>query len=186
MKVKLICEECLTFTLTKEELSRYGLTSEELSPDSRRTRRLLARMLVLAKLETGMSFEGKKLYLQVFPVPDGGCIFLFTSAKILPGGQKREGEFPVHIYGFPQLSLLTEGCTKLKKQFGSSGYQSALYLCEGVYYLVLLQKGEDPSPFLFLREYTSLVYDKPVFLSFVAEHGKKLISSDAVSVLAGI
>ena len=48
LKIKLICENCLTLTLDREELARNGLTNEELSPQSRRTRRLLARLLVLA------------------------------------------------------------------------------------------------------------------------------------------
>ena len=177
VKIKLICENCLTLTLDREELARNGLTNEELSPQSRRTRRLLARLLVLAKLETGAAFLGKRMSLQVFAQPEGGALFLLTAAG------RQTGEGPAYVFGFADLSLLTEGCAKLERQFGPKVGSSALYLCEGAYYLVLAAPG-DAAPVLFLREYTSLFYEGAVFSSFLAEHGRVLIAEGAVAALA--
>ena len=100
LKIKLICEDCLTLTLDREELARSGLTNEELSPQSRRTRRLLARLLVLARLETGAPFLGKRLNLQVFAQPEGGALFLFTAAG------RPAGEGPAYVFGFADLYYL--------------------------------------------------------------------------------
>lgn len=179
LKIKLICADCLTLTLDREELARSGLTSGELSPRDRRTRRLLAKLLVLARLETGAAFLGKKLCLQVFAQPEGGALFLFTAAD-RPAGS---GETPAYVFGFADLSLLTESCAKLEKQFGPKAGRSALYLCEGVYYLALFGPRE-AAPVLFLREYTSLFYEGAVFFSFLAEHGRALIPEGAVAALA--
>ena len=98
LKIKLICENCLTLTLDREELARNGLTNEELSPQSRRTRRLLARLLVLAKLETGAAFLGKRMSLQVFAQPEGGALFLLTAAG------RQTGEGPAYVFGFADLA----------------------------------------------------------------------------------
>lgn len=180
MKIKLICAECLTLTLDREELARSGLTSEELSPHSRRTRRLLARLLILARLETGAPFLSRKLCLQVFAQPEGGALFLFTAANARVSS---EGDCPAYVFGFADLALLTEGCAKLAGQFAAKLGRSALYLCEGVYYLVLTAP-EDPALVLFLREYTSLFYEGKMFLSFIAEHGRLLLPERAVEVLS--
>lgn len=179
MKIKLICEDCLTLTLNREELARNGLTSEDLSSQDRRTRRLLAKLLVLARLETGAAFLGKKLCLQVFAQPEGGALFLFTAA----GRPAGTGEGPAYVFGFADFALLLEGCAKLDRQFGPKVGRSALYLCEGVYYLALFAPRE-AAPVLFLREYTSLFYEGAVFFSFLAEHGRVLLAEGAVAALA--
>ena len=176
--------------LTKEELARHGLTGEGLSPQNPAARRLMARLLILGKRETGMALAGKRLSLQVVALPQGGAAFVFTALALSPE-KKGEGELassrPISIFGFSQLSLLTEGCAKLFLQFGGQIHQSALYQWEGLYYLVLLSGFEDSLPVSrFLREYTSLIYDGPVFLSFLAEHGKPLIARDALKILASL
>ena len=103
-------------------------------------------------------------------------------------GGGRTGFFPSRLdfWVFSQLSLLTEGCAKLFLQFGGQIHQSALYQWEGCTTWCCYPDLRTACRCPVFAEYTSLIYDGPVFLSFLAEHGKPLIARDALKILASL
>ncbi len=72
----------LLAALTREELSAYRLSFDELAADSAQTARVVREILLCARRTLDFSVPARgRLRIDVLPEPGGGCIFLFTARK---------------------------------------------------------------------------------------------------------
>lgn len=72
----------LLAALTREELSAYRLSFEELAADNAQTARVVREILLCARRTLDFAVPARRrLRIDVLPEPGGGCIFLFTARK---------------------------------------------------------------------------------------------------------
>ena len=73
----------LLAALTREELSAYSLSFEELAADNAQTARVVREILHCARRTLDFAVPARRrLRIDVLPEPGGGCIFLFTARKM--------------------------------------------------------------------------------------------------------
>lgn len=81
MELTLISDSKLKVRLTRGELDGFSLTCETLDYDNTETKYALWSILKEAKSQTGFDTARERLYIKVYPQPDGGCDMLVAKIK---------------------------------------------------------------------------------------------------------
>ena len=82
MEFIVINEEKLKVILTSDDMKKLNISAEDLDYQKTSTKRVVWEILDKAKQTEGFDSDNSKLYIQVFPSPDGGCE-MFASFKKL-------------------------------------------------------------------------------------------------------
>lgn len=82
MKLHKASGRCLLAALSREDLSEYRLSFDDLNPENERTAAVIRTILQQAKHTFGFALPAPStLCIDVLPEKDGGCVFLFTAQK---------------------------------------------------------------------------------------------------------
>jgi len=191
MEYKLVSENKLKIILTNEDMAMLDITPEEMDYDNTGTKRIFWDILDKAKHQIGFDAGSEKLFVQVYPGKDGGCLMYVTKdgqkgnpyvyekkykPKIFTGVKKKR-----LLYMFENSETLFEVCEQLSL-IGYNG-KSDLYADNNKYYLYIDDNREQALELI--SEYGTLI-NNPYFSFYLEEHTKKLIASDAVKIFSGI
>ena len=164
-------------------MAQLGITYEALDYINPHTRRVINQLLEAALAQTGFLPDGRRLLIQVFPWDDaGGCQFYFT---LLP---HQEAEAPAacqpQVFSFENSEHLIDSCCRLYRQCSHRVLQSSLYYMNNKYYLVLfLLDGSQGAAEHLAAEYGQKAGQGSLSLAVLQEHGRSLLSSNAVDFL---
>ena len=146
----------------------------------------LLPILEAARIETGFNPHCTRLIVDILPVEDGGRIIMFAAVggvRIATG--KTELESSIYTFGSPMqlcaafLGLYTHHIHRI--------YQSALYIWNGEYHLIIKTLDYlDRQSTCFLGEFARLISTDEVLAAHICEHGKEIISKNAVAKLGFI
>lgn len=198
MDMILINEDKLKIMMSREDLSAYGLCSEELDYSREDTRRMLGELLSEAELCLSFSHDGCRLLVQVYTSVDGGCEIFVSRLTAL---QSRDGEADLHyraaykdaeeyctrgVFGFEELEWLLAVCRRLN-EIGYTGGSSVFKGDNDRFYLMLDRlSSAEYSPvdeFTFICEYGEQE-NLSATVEYLSEHGKEICKHSAIERLA--
>ena len=189
MELKLVNENKLKIVLTNEDMTSLDITCEEMDYDNTGTKRIFWDILDKAKHQIGFDAGADKLFVQVYPDKNGGCLMYVTKdaqkgnpytyekkfkSKLYTGIKKKRV-----LYMFDNSESLIDACEKLNLA-GFTG-KSDIFAGDGRYYLYIEDNREQPLEFV--GEYGVLI-NNPLFGFYLDEHTKKIVSSNAVRVFS--
>lgn len=79
MKIDIAGEKSILVELSKEDMSEFNITYDDLDYSNIPTKKILFKIIEQIKLETGKAFDNtEKLQIDVMPDSSGGCLLIFT------------------------------------------------------------------------------------------------------------
>ena len=189
MELKLVNENKLKIILTNEDMVQLDINPEEMDYDNTGTKRIFWDILDKAKHQIGFDAGAEKLFVQVYPDKNGGCLMYVTKdaqknnpyiyekkykSKLYTGVKKKRV-----LYMFEDSEILLEACYQLNL----TGYKgkSDIFTDETKYYLYIDYNKETSVELL--SEYGILI-NNPLFEFYLYEHAQKIISSEAVKIFS--
>jgi len=191
MEYKLVNENKLKIVLTNEDMALLDITPEEMDYDNTGTKRIFWEILDRAKHQIGFDAGSEKLFVQVYPDKNGGCLMYVTKdaqkgnpyiyekkykSKLYTGVKKKR-----LLYMFDNSENLLEACQQLVLT-GFTG-KSDLFADDSKYFLYIEDNRE--TALELISEY-GILLNNPYFGFCLDEHTKKIISSDAVKIFSNI
>ena len=177
MKIEKLSESKIKFTVSREDMERWGITVESLITDTPKARELFKILIKRAEDETGFYAKGSNIMIEAQP-GKGDAIILFVTnldmhLQSLGKGRLRAKavQQSTHfIYEFENFDDLCE-FAKLKNNIE----KSSLYSFEKNYYLVLFESCS-----AIINEYGKEMKKNEITLPYLKEHGKCIAEKDAL------
>lgn len=181
--------EKLKVSLTREDMDALELDYDAMDYNDPATRIALTSLLDKGRAQTGFHPRRAKLYIEVFPTEDGGCVICYTKlpgGEVLPSGQFQPGPAPV-VFAFDHPGPLLEACRQLHSRYAHRILQSSLCQLGTGYRLILYPLDyADPLTVSMLLEYGTSMGEGSILAAYAQEHGTLLVPEDAVELLAGL
>lgn len=142
MELKLINSNKLKVMLTGRELSDYSLSCDTIDYDNTETRRAFWSIFDEAKHKTGFDAAKEKVYIQVYPLRDGGCEIYVTKTDAIFAGSDvkfdvgRDSSERMRVYCFANLDTLSSACRAVYET-GFDVQNAAVFCDDYCYYLKL-------------------------------------------------
>lgn len=185
MKIEAIDEATIKVVLTNKEMNAYHLSYETMDSNDTATKKLLVAVLGRVKGKTDLDLENSRLFVEAYPLGEGGLILYVNFMKNTAKPIRSSGLSIPLIFSFPDLEALCAACLRLQKQLPHLILQSKLYRVEGEYRLILWSYCRLEQRLLrVLREYGRLRGKGGIAGAWVQEHGTPLLEQDAVSTMA--
>ena len=203
----MISDNKLKVMLCEEDLRHFELKAEQLDYSNTDTKRMFWDVLSKAKHQTGFDTDGQRVLVQLYPSKEGGCEMFVTKIGLLSSPDAHKSDklnkhehcllpasktfkenniLNFSLFSFEKTEDLLNVCRRLDA-IGYIGESSAYFGENGQKYLLLSDIDFDdyapPDEFSFILEYAKLE-NKENFNYYLAEHGKPICNSDAVSLLA--
>lgn len=189
MEFHLVHPDKLKVVLTKGDLEALEIDYQDMDYSDEATRSALLALLEQGRVQAGFRPRRAKLYIEVFPSEEGGCVIYYTrltGGELYPSGRYSPGPAPV-VFAFPELDDLLEAAAKISGRYAHRIYKSSLYKMEDVYRLIVYPLDyADRLSIWFLCEFGRLVGEGIVLAAYTEEHGKLLADGDAIEKLAKI
>ena len=188
MVIEQINEKKLLIVLEERDMHELGLTYERISWRDHKSRDVIAKLLTLAKIETGFSIDNYKLSIETLP-QFNGCIIIFTLINSSAEKEIKKSSKPrlnksksnTTIYKFDSVDDVLKVCKQLYDLYKSSTYKSDVYTYRGQYYLVIHSCDEIQKPiYIMLSEYGKVLKQNKIFMSYLDEYGDVIKKDDAV------
>ncbi len=192
-----IGEGKLKLTLTREDMTYYQLSEENMEYGNRETRNAVYRIMDEVKAKIGFDITGERVLIQVYESKEGGCeMFVSKLGGRASGGEcggcRLEREKNECIYEFSDIETLLSMCRTLK----SLGYQEASYAYAAetapLYYLVIRARQSASAvrkntveEYAFLSEFGKRK-DGSYAKAYIEEHCRLIGNGDAVTRLSRV
>lgn len=189
MEFSLVSSEKLKVTLSPDDLLRLGLRYEEIDYQDEKTRKALVDLLAEGRASAGFQPRGAKLYIEVFPSAEGGCVICYTrlaGGETFARGRLLAGPPPI-VFAFSDPDALLRAGALTARLYRQRILASTLYAFGREYRLIIhpLDIGDHLSA-SFLGEYGRLVGTGNLLAAYIEEHGKLLRQTDALEALATV
>ncbi|MDR2932093.1 MAG: adaptor protein MecA [Oscillospiraceae bacterium] len=183
MEIILISADKLKVTLDKQDVKSLSVNLK--SPDcaSEKNREFFLGLLEKGKRETGFSPKGAKVFIEVYPGGEGGCVICFTAFDKSQYPRKLSKLQPV-IFSFDDADTLCEGAVRLFERYSHRIYKSALHHYRGAFVLTIYPLDfSDRLSVYFLSEYAQRLGEGDILAAYVDEHGCEIIPEGALDTL---
>jgi len=189
MDFHLISPDKLKVDLTAQDLVMLDIDYDDLDYKDERTRTVLIDLIIRGRAAVGFSPQGSKLYIEIYPREEGGCVVYYTrlqGGQLDSGGSFLPGPTPV-VFAFEDPETLLRACRGAHNLYRHRILKSCLYTKGGHYRLIIypLDFGGGISV-SFLREYARLVGEGSVLAAHIEEHWQLLSAEDALEQLAEV
>ena len=182
----------LKIMLTREDAAHYALSPDTADHTDTKTRRAFRAILTDIKAKTDFDAAEDKVYIQIFPSREGGCELFVTkmgidSAKKPPKdkGEQTQKRARTLMFYFDDLAGLVAACRQLAARHFTG--ESHVWLDDLQRYWLQITDEGDPlaarHDHAGLLEYGYLACRDNAAL-MLSEHGKLLVSADAVSIFS--
>lgn len=118
LELLLISENKIKISLTKEDLDAHGITSDDIDYDNTETRRVFWTLLDEVKNKTGFDAAKTRIFIQIYPMRDGGCE-LYVS-KIKETGRRTGTSASLHNSG-AEKSVIGDSDADEEKHINEGG-----------------------------------------------------------------
>lgn len=189
MEFLLIGESKIKIVLSSEEAKKQGLDTSSTDVSGPLARRVLWRILDMAKTEVGFDPKGDKVLIQLYPLANGGCELFVTKLGILSESSARLVSKSDRIamlsksrslYRFDDLSDIISASRAVKSIIGDLSPKSDVYLDGDKYYLSIEEygKGGEPVEFPCILEFGMGLTAE--LSSYIYEHADRLTDGDGI------
>lgn len=202
MKAELVSPTKLKILLETGDMSRYGISFEELDYARPETRKVFREVLELARRDTGFESSGCRLFVEAFPEKDNGCSLIVTKlpwvsdsdvlTRILRKNGSQEGpQLSFHksrgtyLFRFDDFDHVADAVVAVQELIGSS-MESRLIRQGKYYYLMLTIPRLHPyerSICSILSEFGTETESSEMSITRLLEYGSLLIEQNAVQTL---
>lgn len=194
MEVLKISDSKLKIMLTRQDMQRYRLNSDNIDYNDSRTKHSFWQILDAVKESHGFDTSGDKVLIQYYPSKDGGCELFVTKLGILPAASERTIaksnritmlEERRTVYRFEDFETMLIGARLIKNSSGIK-YSDAFLGESGEYYLEIFERGAAYAAGLceFSRLLEFSVAVPPSKYPYITEHCEKLTDGTAVELLS--
>ena len=190
MRIEQIDKQTIKVILTPDDMEDLDITYEEMDYKDPNTKRVILELLHQIKDETAVDLSRGKLFIEAFPYANGGCV-LYICTIGLEGqpqaqtAQKRAGFNTPLVFEFSDINLMAAACEHLLLQYNHIILKSALYLYERKYRLLGYSYFKlDNKIIALVSEYGDYIGKGTVRSSFVKEHAKCLLESNAIETVS--
>ena len=189
MEFLLIGESKIKIVLSSAEAKKQGLDTSSTDVSGPLARRVLWRILDMAKTEVGFDPKGDKVLIQLYPLANGGCELFVTKLGILSESSARLVSKSDRIamlsksrsiYRFDDLSDIISASRAVKSIIGDLSPKSDVYLDGDKYYLSIEEygKGGEPVEFPCILEFGMGLTAE--LSSYIYEHADRLTDGDGI------
>ena len=189
MEFLLIGESKIKIVLSSAEAKKQGLDTSSTDVSGPLARRVLWRILDMAKTEVGFDPKGDKVLIQLYPLANGGCELFVTKLGILSESSARLVSKSDRIamlsksrslYRFDDLSDIISASRAVKSITGELSPKSDVYLDGDKYYLSIEEygKGGEPVEFPCILEFGMGLTAE--LSSYIYEHADRLTDGDGI------
>ena len=189
MEFLLIGESKIKIVLSSAEAKKQGLDTSSTDVSGPLARRVLWRILDMAKTEVGFDPRGDKVLIQLYPLANGGCELFVTKLGILSESSARLVSKSDRIamlsksrslYRFDDLSDIISASRAVKSIIGDLSPKSDVYLDGDKYYLSIEEygKGGEPVEFPCILEFGMGLTAE--LSSYIYEHADRLTDGDGI------
>lgn len=189
MEFLLIGESKIKIVLSSAEAKKQGLDTSSTDVSGPLARRVLWRILDMAKTEVGFDPKGDKVLIQLYPLANGGCELFVTKLGILSESSARLVSKSDRIamlsksrslYRFDDLSDIISASRAVKSIIGDLSPKSDVYLDGDKYYLSIEEygKGGEPVEFPCILEFGKGLTAE--LSSYIYEHADRLTDGDGI------
>ena len=189
MEFLLIGESKIKIVLSSAEAKKQGLDTSSTDVSGPLARRVLWRILDMAKTEVGFDPKGDKVLIQLYPLANGGCELFVTKLGILSESSARRVSKSDRIamlsksrslYRFDDLSDIISASRAVKSITGELSPKSDVYLDGDKYYLSIEEygKGGEPVEFPCILEFGMGLTAE--LSSYIYEHADRLTDGDGI------
>ena len=189
MDFSLIGSDKLKVDLTADDLKELEIDYEDLDYKDERTRNVLVDLIVKGRALAGFSPRNAKLYIEIYPREDGGCVIYYTKlavGQLGAGGSFLPGPTPV-VFAFNDTETLLRACQKTHALYRHRILKSCLYAHGRRYRLIIYPLDFASSICVsFLHEYARPVGEGSVLAAHIDEHWQLLCADNALEQLAEI
>ena len=178
MDIEQIDRNKLKIHLEKNDLSDFDIDFEALDYKNKQTRDIIWDLLDVARIKTGFDAFQKKIFIEAFKSPAGGCTLYFTllNASRMPAVNR---EYP-YIYEFST----DEDMICAAKSIPVDSIESKLFAFDGKFRLILYPNGRlSIQTKSVMSEFGNQVGFGQGAEAFTGEHGKILISKRAIETV---
>ena len=178
MKIEQIDNSRILISLCDKELQKFSVTFESLDFSESHSRSVIREIIQNASAQTGIDMSNKKILIEALKY-EHGCILLLTLSK------KRK-TYHVKFYGNSDIFIFNSAesllsCIKALYNIQNDKFFSSVFLYNQNYYLVIKSSSPLKSKYSHtIREFCISSKHNSLFNSFLLEHGKILISNNAV------
>lgn len=189
MIIERIDKKRLLIVLENYDMTSLGISYNDISWEDKNSRIIMARLLTLAKIETGFSIENCKLSIQALPQYNG-CAIIFTISpypkhKSNKNNNKShfKSEYKTSIYKFDKIEHLFSLCKKIKNHI-SEIKDSIILKIKNFYYLVLYYNSKLPMyTDTLLSEYACPLKSNKITISHLCEQGTLIGKNNALNFI---
>ncbi len=203
MKAELVSPTKLKILLETGDMTRYGLSFEELDYARPETRKVFREVLELARRDTGFESSGCRLFVEAFPEKDSACSLIVTKlpwvsdsdvlTRLLRGRNaspdgaqlsfhKSRGTYLYRFDGFDQVA---DAASAVQELIGLS--MDTRLIRQGKYYYLMLTLPRlhpyERSICSILSEYGTETESTELGNARLLEHGSLLIQQNAIQTL---
>lgn len=182
MTFKLLSKDKLKVTLTKQDMSAFGITFSELDYQDLKTKQVISYLLAKAKQETGFNANEAKVFIEVYPEGDGCCICFSTIASLFSLNTKVKTEInEPFVFLFATLEDVIKASIQLFTLYCHRIYKSSLYKLNDSYRLIIYPLDQsDRLSVDFLNEFGQLIGSGSILTAFIQEHAHVIIENNAI------
>ncbi len=178
MDFKMTNEKSVLAFLTKDDMTAYGLTYEELDYCNEKSRVVLKEILSAAKTET--AFENcSRLRIDVMPGESDGCMILFTDLEESESKNRTQEKNLFESESFDDIL----DCAATLGMLEMTAPESALFGDENGCRLIV--RGANERVLSLIGEYLSLCISDETEIARTKETMKCLIEKNALEILCG-
>ncbi len=179
MNIQANGEEKISVTLTKNDMTDFDITYDELDYSNIETRRVIWTILDEVKKTLGKPVNvDNRLLIQVSPADDGGCRLDFTQLPELCNSKKKrlimkKDSEPILFCAFDDNAFID--CARYIERFEKLIKSYRLFSYEGNYYAVIYPKPHSTEGLLFsLSEFGDTFVSAKKDIANLYEYGKLL------------
>ena len=189
MEFSLAGPDKLKVTLSARDLQELGIDYQSLDYNDATTRKILLELLSQGRLITGFLPTRSKLYIEIYPREEGGCVIYYTrlaGGEMCLRGQFMPGPSPI-AFAFEDTQSLLDACAKVYALYRHRILGSALYALGRQYRLIIYPLDfSDNLSVSFLSEYGKVVGQGAILAAYIGERGQLIHEPNALEVMAKI
>ncbi len=190
MEIKPVDPHRVRIALDAADLRRLGIDYRDLIEGSPALGPVLGSLFQLAARRAGFSDTGRRILIEVYPAPDGGCMLCFSGLGDTPVRYRPLWEsLEPCLFAFEDADALFAGCRALWRLMPGKSGVSSLYWAgwAGAFILSVCPQELPPGRVCtLLGEYARLIGRGRLREAVLKEHACLLCGENAVAALAAL
>ncbi len=175
----------LKITLDSKESAELINRLYKVPRDNLQLKHILRILLSKAAAKTDFTLDCERIYVELFPSVNSGLIIFFTKYPQVKKYRLNSAKVFKYLLEFSDSDSVIRAAKAFAAQ-KKDCFQSSLFKKQDKYYLIISCKTGIPITYALLTEFADRCVCSHTASAIVSEYGKKILSENAVDLLAKI